>query len=160
MKKEKEMSLKEVAQFIASHAYHGIEDPDEMQRSEEARVTAYHALNKLANALVLIGDDGNKMEVSFSENIGKIMNNDDVSGDIAGQRYYTIIALTHAIAATAKEQVDDGYSVQEVITQILDSLTHSLQSLLDINIEVGSVSPEDIEKFRKQSDTNNNSMLS
>ena len=71
----------------------------------------------------------------------------------------TFSTETHAIASTAKEQIDDGYSVQEVITQILDSLSHSLQSLLDVNIEVGSVSPEDIEKFKKPSD-NNSSMLS
>ena len=83
-------------------------------------------------------DSDNKMLIDIDAEIGITMNDEDVSGDYCGKRYYAIETLAFALSAVAREQVDAGMDVTEVIGHTLDAITRDLQANLpDLDVKVG-----------------------
>ena len=150
------MEFNDAAEIIASHTLNIDSETESVEEAEEARLLAFHALKQASETIIRIRMN-DAFHVDFAEKIGMVMNNDDVSKDINGQRYYSIHALFHAAASMAKAMIDDGYELDQVMGFIMDSLKHSLQETLGIQIEVGGPTEEGIAAiFEAQSKKNSN----
>lgn len=158
--KKKEMTLDDAAQFIASHPLNIDPEHDDSDAAEQARVLAFQALLRASETILSIRMTSDIMHIDFAENIGTVMNNDDVSSDINGQRYYSIHALLHATGAIAKEMVDDGYEVDQIMGYIMDSLKNSLECNLGVNLEIGEMDAASVAEFLGKESSKDESLLS
>ena len=151
--KKKEMTLDDAAQFIANHQLNIDPEHNDSDEAEQARVRA-------SESILSIRMTSDNMHIEFEENIGTVMNNDDVSSDINGQRYYSIYALLHATGAIAKEMVDDGYEVDQIMSYILDSLKNSLECNLGVNLKIGEMDAASVAEFLSKESSKDESLLS
>lgn len=154
------MTMEEAADYISKHLLQSGDDNAEIEKAEEARLLAFQALNELSDSIVCITTRPDKaMSIDVSRQIGTILNNDDVADDNAGQRYYAIHALTFALAALARDQIEDGYDVDAVMSMVLDALCNSFNDAAGIILDVGKLSPDEAATFIDKQ-TRNRSRLS
>lgn len=93
--------------------------------------------------LALYMNDKGRMYVDIEASIGNAMNDEDVSGDKSGMRYYAIEALAFAIAVAAGEQVAAGVEMPMVVEQVMDGVTRALTNVLPgLDIKIGHIGPE------------------
>lgn len=99
-------------------------------------------LDERKKLLSLYMNDKGRMYVDIEPGIGNTMNDEDVSSDQSGMRYYAIEALTFAIAVAAGEQVEAGVEMPMVVEQVMDGITRSLTNVLPgLDIKVGHIGP-------------------
>lgn len=117
--------------------------PFDNEQDKEAAKEAIQALETIkTTALIINFNDEKNMGISVNPHIGNMMNEADTSNDVAGQRYYGIKALLYAAACLAADQVKDGKQIDTVMGWILESLSESLESLLDVQVEFGDAPQE------------------
>ena len=136
-KEKKEMTFVEAAQYIAKHPLEIDPETDNVKEAEEARLIAFHVLMDAAKTIINIKTDSGVMHIDYSQDIGTLMNGDDVSSDENGQRYYGIHALASAMARMAKGMVDDDYDIEQVMHYVMDAFKRSFEYELGIAMEVG-----------------------
>lgn len=81
-------------------------------------------------------NEDHRLDVEISKDIGMIMNDDADHDNSAARKAYASEALVLALATNAKELVNEGVSVEEVMARILDSIADNLAWALDIDIKV------------------------
>ena len=154
-----DMTIKEAIKHLNTYSSTMGSGQTDSDQHEEAKRVALDALRTLDTSVVIIGiDDEHNISINLNADIGSKMNNDDVSEDPSGQRYYAIEALIHAATHLAAEQVRDGNGIESVMEQLLESLCRNLESAMDVRIEVGQAN---IDQLREMvTDNKDPSMLS
>lgn len=137
-KEKKELTYGKAADFIASNLFQV--SPENMELAEEVRLLAFGVLKQMEKAVIFIeAEDKSSLRITWNEKIGELVANQDVSKDIAGQRYYCIATLAFEIAALAKQQVEDGYSIDKVLSDTLEAISRHLSEQLSVQVSASNL---------------------
>lgn len=93
-------------------------------------------------ASIYMGDDGH-LHTGINPDIGMILANNDVSGNINGQFFFGVEALLHAAAGLAAGRIDQGADLPDTVDHVISTLITALESEIDgLDIRLSSVPDE------------------